>query len=109
MLTVGEESSEQLSWYKPSTAGEGEQTVRRKVPTRKNADVSEFLPAIETTNVRSLGPKIASFILDFKSREISVALVSETWGKDKQHYKRKILAMFEREGLGTISLSRKTR
>ena len=61
-----------------------------------------------TTNVRSLGPKIRAFIRDFKNRQLSLALISETWAKeDRKSYQRKIMSMFQREGLQTISASRK--
>ena len=71
---------------------------------------SEFLPSIAVTNIRSLGPKIQSFIQEMKMREISIACVTETWGKDDNLlYRKKILKMVELEGLGILSLNRKAR
>ena len=40
-----------------------------------------YLPAFLVTNMRSLGPKFHNFITTFKNREVSLALLSETWGK----------------------------
>ena len=80
------------------------------VESFKKVGISEFLPAISVTNMRSLRPKLQSFIQDFRMRELSVACLSETWGKDdKRVYRNKIVAMFQKEGLGVISLNRKVR
>ena len=81
----------------------------RKITCFKEAEKSEFLPAILITNVRSLGPKIKHFIEELKLREITLAFLSETWGKDdNKKYRRKITSMLELQGLQTISLNRKT-
>ena len=101
---------QQPPWFEPYIRREPEPAQLVKITSFKDIEKCQFLPVILVTNVRSLGPKISNFILDFKMREVSVALVSETWGKaDKKSYRLGILAMFEKEGLGTISLNRKTR
>ena len=56
--------------------------ILRKITCFKEAEKSEFLPAILITNVRSLGSKIKSFIEELKLREITLAFLSETWGMD---------------------------
>ena len=62
------------------------------------------------TNICSLGPKINNVIKGIKLREITVALVTETWGKyDCKKYCHKILTMLELDGLGSVSLNRKSR
>ena len=59
--------------------------------------------------MRSLGPKIRAFIRDFKNRQISLALVAETWAKeDTKSYQRAVMSMFQMEGLKTLSASRRT-
>ena len=81
----------------------------RKITCFKNIEKCEFLPAIAVTNVRSLGPKVNTFIQDFKLRELSIACLTETWGKDdKLIYRKKILKMVHMEGLGILSRNRKT-
>ena len=84
--------------------------VLKRITCFKNIQEQGALPSIAVTNIRSLGPKIQNFIQDLKLREIDLALISETWGSDdKKGYRNKILAMLEMDGLGTISLNRKTR
>ena len=78
-LTQGEEGAPDPSWHEPYNPEERGPPVRTRVHTQKHADKAEFLPAIATTNVRSLGPKIRAFIRDFKNRQLSLALVAETW------------------------------
>ena len=60
--------------------------------------------------MRSLGPKIRNFIQDFRMRDISIAFLAETWGKeDRLEYRKKMLSLVQMEGLGIISLNRKVR
>lgn len=83
--------------------------VLRRITCFKNIEKIEFLPTVAATNIRSLGPKIQIFIQEFKMRELSKACLTETWGKDdKLTYRKKILKMVHREGLGILSLNRKT-
>ena len=100
------------AWHEPwsSSSEQRPPSTLRKVTTFKVIHKSEYLPAISTTNVRSLGPKIKNYIQDFKQRELALSIVTETWGRDdKKPYIKKIVAMFETEGLGSFSLNRKAR
>ena len=54
----------------------------KKLTCFKNVEISEFLPAISVTNVRSLRPKFQNFIQDFRMRELTIACITETWGKE---------------------------
>ena len=97
-------------WWDPSVPRSQSPRQLRKITCFKNVDKSAFLPAIATTNIRSLGPKIKSFIQDFRMRELTVSCLTETWGKDdKLSYRKNILKMFHMEGLGILSLNRKAR
>ena len=108
--TAGETWRNPPSWWEPHVSREPGIRTLRKVTCFKNVEAGEFLPAIAVTNIRSLGPKIRSFMQDFRMRDLSVSLLTETWGKDdRASYRRKIIAMFEKEGLGIISLNRKVR
>ena len=84
-------NSEVPTWYEPYEAREPSPAVLKKVTCFKNIQRSEFLPAVMTTNLRSLGPKIKCFIQEFKLREILVALLNEMWGKSP--WKRRIKNM----------------
>ena len=76
----------------------------------RNIQKQRHLPSLAVTNIRSLRPKIQNFIQDLKVREITVALVTETWGKDnRKKYCHKILNMFELDDIGMISLNRKAK
>ena len=85
------------------------QTLTR-ITCFKGIEKSQFLPTIMTTNVRSLGPKISNFIQEFDMRNVDLALLSETWGKDQNKlYKRKITELLELNGLQTESLNGTTK
>ena len=95
---------------KNDSEGDKRKPLLKKISCLKNVEKSEFLPSIFTTNVQSLGPKIVNFIEEIKMREITLALLSETWRKDDNlHYQRKITYMLELQGLNTVSLNKKTR
>ena len=85
-------------------------SVLRRITCFRNIREQGNLPSLAVTNIRSLGPKIQNFIQDLKLREITVALVTETWGKDDcKKYCHKILTMLELDGLGSVILNRKSR
>ena len=43
-------------------------------------------------------------------REITIVCITETWGKeDKLNYRKNMLSMIHKEGLGMISLNRKSK
>ena len=78
-------------------------TVRRD----HRLSLGESLPTIYVSNVRSLGPKLNSFKIDMKEREIGVSLLSEVWQKTeckKQQYE--VEKMFQIDGLKYISTPR---
>ena len=82
--------------------------VRKTLKRNNKLSQTPYLPAISAPNLRSLGPKIRNFTLDFKMRGLGLALCSETWGKDdKKAYQSKIKRMLEIEGISTISTNRK--
>ena len=98
------------SWFDPYLPSPSPAPSLRKVHCKKAALISCFLPSLATTNVRSLGPKIRNFIEDMKMRNITVALVTETWGReDKKAYRDKLLCVFQEHGFRALSLNRKTR
>ena len=69
--------------------------------------LGESLPIISVSNLRSLGPKLNSFKIDMKEREIGVSLLSEVWEQTecrKQQYE--IEKMLQMDGLKYISTPR---
>ena len=69
--------------------------------------MSESLPIISVSNVRSLHPKLKNFKKDLIEREISLSLISEVWEKTtfkKQRFE--IESMCQIEGLKYISTPR---
>ena len=94
-LTSGDDSARDPPvWWEPHARREPEPRVLRQITCFNNLGKSEFLPAISVTNVRSLGPKFKSFTQDFRMKEISIACITETWGKDdKLHYRKNILSL----------------
>ena len=69
--------------------------------------LSETLPIISVSNLRSFRPKVDNFKTDLFEREISLALLSEIWEKvncKKQQYE--IEKMMQMDGLKYISTPR---
>ena len=62
------------------------------------------LPVISVPNMRSIFPKLNNFIEDFRMRDISVVLCSETWHKeDKKKHKNDVERLLHMEGLKFLS------
>ena len=55
--------------------------VLKKITCFRNIQERGCLPSLAVTNICSLGPKINNVIQDIKLREITIALITETWGR----------------------------
>ena len=94
------------AWYEPYCPRKNIAPIRKTIYRNNKLFVSQHLPSISVSNVRSLIPKINNFKLDVQEREISVALLSEIWEKcGKKRFKKEVVKMKELNGLGYISTS----
>ena len=95
------------SWHEPYIPREDIPAVRRTIYRNNKCFVSEFLPTVSVSNMRSLIPKINNLKDDLLERDISLALLSEVWEKGgKKKFKHAIEKMKELYGLGYISTPR---
>ena len=68
---------------------------------------SRGLPSVSVSNVRSLKPRINSYVKDLLESEISVGLISELWEKeDDRQFQDSIERIFEMKGMKYISTPR---
>ena len=94
-------------WFEVHMSRDNIPSVRKTIYRNSKLFVSEFLPTISVSNVRSLIPKINNFKTDVLERGISISLVSEIWeAGGKKKFKREIERMKELDGLGYISTPR---
>ena len=81
--------------------------IRKTIRRDNRLLLSEDLPILSVSNLRSIWPKLNSFKNDLKMRDISCAMLSEVWQKEsckKQQYQ--IEKMMNMEGLKYISTPR---
>ena len=95
-------------WYEPwkrqnNTRRPVRKTIRRDNRLEKSCD----LPVIAVSNLRSLMPKVNSFVEDMHQRNIGLALLTEVWEKaQKKKHIFEIEKMLQMEGLKYISTPR---
>jgi glucosamine 6-phosphate synthetase-like amidotransferase/phosphosugar isomerase protein len=56
----------------------------RAINRNPRINVSSGLPVVAVANVRSLLPKMNSFIEKFENKEVEVCLISEVWEKQEK-------------------------
>ena len=83
---------------------------KRNVKTVKRDNKYEKcdkLPVISVSNMRSLFPKLRSFVIDIRMRDIGAALCSETWHReDKKKHRTETERLLYMEGLKFLSTPR---
>ena len=80
--------------------------VLRTINRNPRINSSSELPVVAVANVRSLLPKMNSFIEKFENEEIEVCLISEVWekqGKKNQHFQARVEETMELKGFKYIS------
>ena len=91
---------------RPATLPAVRQTVRRN----NRLLTAAFLPSFSAPNCRSLGPRLRNFAEDMLTREVTVALCSETLEKTtNKKYQKEVERLLEMKGLGMVSNPRKYR
>ena len=81
--------------------------VRKTIRRDNRLAKSNQLPVIAVSNLRSLMPKVNSFIEDMHQRDIGLALLTEVWEKaQKKKHIFQIDKMLHMEGLKYISTPR---
>ena len=96
------------SWYEAvQKENQFRKPVRKTVRRDSRLEKSANLPVIAVANLRSLIPKVKSFVEKMHNHDISLGLLTEVWQKseNKKHI-FEIEKMFHMEGLKYISTPR---
>ena len=95
-------------WYEPVLRqNQFRIPVRKTIRRDCRLEKSTQLPVIAVSNLRSLMPKVNSFVEDMHQRDIGVALLTEVWEKaQKKKHIFQIDKMLHMEGLKYISTPR---
>jgi hypothetical protein len=97
--------------YTPRVINPTESKSNRKTIRRDNRlMMSQSLPILSVSNLRSLWPKLNNFKIDMAERSIGAAMLSEVWEKTnckKQQFE--LEKMLNMEGLKYISTPRQTK
>ena len=95
-------------WHQPRPAGLP--AVRQTVRRDNRLLAAAQLPSFSAPNCRSLGPRLRNFAEDMLTREVTVALCSETWEKTtSKKYQKEVERFLEMKGLWMVSNPRKYR
>ena len=101
-------------WYEhyiPRVINPTESKSNRKTIRRDNRLIlSESLPILSVSNLRSLWPKLKNFKIDMAERNIGAAMLSEVWEKANcKKQQSELEKMLNMEGLKYISTPRLTK
>ena len=80
--------------------------VLREIPRNTRINASNGLPVVAVANVRSLLPKLNSFIEKIQNESIKICLISEIWekkGRKNAHFQARTEEIMEMHGYKYIS------